>query len=165
MKPKKRATEKQKKLEVAFETYSDMVFRLALSRTRNRTYADDILGEVFLKLVENIGKLKSNEHIKAWLIRVTINSSNTYLKKIGRESIPIEEDIPVFADDGFREVYFAVLSLPEGYRTAIHLFYYENVSIKDISSFLGQSESATKMQLKRGKEKLKNILGDDYNVC
>ena len=85
MKSKQHADERQLKLKTAFETYCDMVFRLALSRTRNQTYADDILGEVFLKLTENIGKLKSNEHIKAWLIRVTINCSNNYLKKICRE--------------------------------------------------------------------------------
>ncbi len=165
LKLKSHSGENEIVLEEAFNTYSNMVFRLALSKTKNRAYADDILGEVFLKLVENIGKIKNNEHLKAWLIRVTINISNNYMKKAGREESVTEADIPSVNEPDLREVYFAVLSLPEGYRTVIHLFYYEDISIRDISNLLNQSESATKMQLKRGKEKLKNILGDDYNVC
>ena len=165
LKLKKHSRENEIVLEEAFNTYSNMVFRLALSKTKNRAYADDILGEVFLKLVENIEKIKNNEHLKAWLIRVTINISNNYMKKAGREESVTEADIPSVKEPNLREVYFAVLSLPEGYRTVIHLFYYEDISIRDISNLLNQSESATKMQLKRGKEKLKNILGDDYNVC
>lgn len=165
LKLKERIAKRQQELEDAFKTYGNTVFRIALSKTKNRTYADDILGEVFLKLTENIGKIKSEEHMKAWLIRVTINISNNYMKKLRFENITTDEEIPNLEDYSSKDVYSVVLSLPEGYRTAIHLFYYEDLSIKDISDILEQSESATKMQLKRGREKLKEILGDDYNVC
>lgn len=165
LKLKERIAKRQQDLEDAFKTYGDTVFRIALSKTKNRTYADDVLGEVFLKLTENIGKIKSEEHIKAWLIRVTINISNNYMKKLRFENVTIEEEIPALENYDLKEIYSAVMALPEGYRTAIHLFYYEDISIKDISDVLEQSESATKMQLKRGREKLKEFLGDDYNVC
>lgn len=150
------------RLEKIFEKYANMVLRLALSQTRNQTYADDVLGEVFLRLVKSIGKLNEEEHIKAWLIRVTINCSKTYMKKCSRDNIPLSRDIPVFIKPEFGEVYAAVLSLQYKYRTVIHLFYYEDLTIKDISMLLGQGESATKMQLKRAKAVLKVLLGDDF---
>ncbi len=158
----RRTYDSETELEKAFETYADMVFRLALSRTKNSTYADDVLGEVFLRLAKNMKKMKSEEHIKAWLVRVTINCSNTYLKKISKETELLETKIPTFDEAAQKEVYSAVLSLSEKYQTVVHLFYYEGFSIKEISLMLKQSESATKMQLKRAKEKLKTVLGDEF---
>ena len=152
----------KEKLENAFKAYADTVFRVALLQTKNKTYADDVLGEVFLRLSKSIEKLESNEHIKAWLIRATVNCSKTYMKKLMRESVPLEDDIPAFDKTQINEVYSAVLSLPKKYRTVIHLYYYEDLSIKEISAFLSQSTSATKMQLKRAKEKMKTILGDEF---
>lgn len=151
------------RLEKCFTTYKNMVFRLAISQTRNQTYAEDILGEVFLRLVKNIEKLHSEEHIKSWLIRTTINCSKTYLKKMSRECLSVPEDLPCFSEPEINDVYTAVSALREKYRTVIHLFYFEDMKIKDISRVMRQSESATKMQLKRGKEMLKTILRDDYD--
>lgn len=150
-------------LENIVEEHSDMVYRIALMRTRNRTYADDILGDVFLRLVQYAHTLKNEEHVKAWLIRVTINCTNTYMNKRKRETGYISEDLPSFSQESFNEVYQTVLSLPEKYKTVIHLFYYEDFSIKEISKILQQTESATKMQLKRARTQLKELLEDEQN--
>lgn len=149
------------RLDEIVNKYSDMIYRIALVRTKNQVFADDVVGEVFLRLVRHIHKLNEDEHVKAWLIRVTVNYSKTYMTKRQRESTQIFDDIPAFSQESYSEIYQLVLSLPDKYKTAIHLFYYEDLTIKEISQILKQSESATKMQLKRAKELLKEILEED----
>ena len=70
--------EEQITAEAAVDRYADMVYRLALSQMKNRTDADDLFQEVFVRLVSNIEKLESWEHVKAWLIRVTINCAKKH---------------------------------------------------------------------------------------
>ncbi|MDR3239021.1 MAG: sigma-70 family RNA polymerase sigma factor [Clostridiales bacterium] len=150
-------------LEEIVEKYSDMVLRLATIRTKNKHYAEDIYSDVFLRLIKNYDKLRDENHVKAWLIRVTINCTNTYMKKMSRDNLPLPDNIPSFSEPVFSEVYQAVASLPDKYRTVIHMHFYDGLAVKEISRLLAQTESATKMQLKRAKEKLKVILGDDFN--
>lgn len=148
-------------LEEIVKKHSDMVYKIALVRTQNRAYAEDVLSDVFLRLVQHAHKLKNEEHTKAWLIRVTINCTNTYMTKAKRENARITSDLPSFSEELYDETYQVVLSLPEKYKTVIHLFYYEDLSIKEISHLLKQTESATKMQLKRAKALLKKYLEEN----
>ena len=64
--------------EDAIDRYADMVYRLALSQMKNKTDADDLFQEVFVRLVSNVEKLESWEHVKAWMIRVTINCAKKH---------------------------------------------------------------------------------------
>lgn len=147
-------------------TYSDMVYKLALARTKNKFDADDVFQEVFIKYMKHYHKLNSKEHIKAWLIRVTINSSKdifssfwfkktVLLKNSLKDNL---EDNINFTSEENKEIYYAVLKLPKKYRTVIHLFYYEDMSIKDISKSLEIKEATIKSQLHRGRNLLKEIL-------
>ena len=70
--------EEQITAEAAIDRYADMVYRLALSQMKNKTDADDLFQEVFVRLVSNVEKLESWEHVKAWLIRVTINCAKKH---------------------------------------------------------------------------------------
>ncbi len=145
------------------ERYSDMILRLALSQTKDRTSADDVYQEVFLRLCTNIHKLKSLEHIKAWLIRVTLNCSRSHLNSYwNRNVVPIPDDFSFIEDKEDSDVYMAVLELPQKYRTVIHLFYYEDMSINDIAKTLKQSHGATKTQLNRARARLRETLGREY---
>ena len=146
------------------EKYFDTVYRLALSRTKDTEHAADVTQEVFLKYIKSDKVFQSEEHVKAWLIRVTINCSNSlFTSSWYKNTAPLTEDIK-FETEEKSEVYYAVAGLPLKYRTAIHLFYYEDMSIAEIAMATSQKESTVKSQLKRGREMLKNALkgGNGY---
>ena len=146
------------------EKYFDTVYRLALSRTKDTEHAADITQEVFLRYIKTDKVFTSEEHVKAWLIRVTINCSNSlFTSSWYKNTAPLTEDIK-FETEEKSEVYYAVAALPLKYRTAIHLFYYEDMSISDIAKATNQKETTVKSQLKRGRDMLKKALkgGNGY---
>ena len=145
------------------EKYFSMVYKLALSQTKSTVNAEDVTQEVFLRYIQNQDKLQSEEHAKAWLIRVTVNCSKSlFLSSWFKRTVPLEEDIP-FDTPEKGEVYYAVLELPQKYRTVIHLFYYEDMSVREIAESLGEKETTVKSQLHRGREMLKKLLKGGYN--
>ena len=154
-------------ITTAVEDYSDTVYRIAFNITQNTHDAYDVVQEVFLRLIKNREKIKNKEHLKAWLIRTAVNCSKTSAKKARKNAALSLDEInePIIEDnkDGDSLTGY-ILRLPEKYRTALYLFYYEDLPIADISSVLGVSQSAVKLRLKRGREKLKEILeGESYN--
>ncbi len=147
-------------MEEIIEKYSDMVLRLALNQTRNRANADDIYQEVFLRLIKNTDKIKNEDHLKAWLIRVTINCSRTMLSSYWNKNVISLKEAASLEAYPFEEdfVYNAVLKLPIKYRTVVHLYYFEGYSVKETAQIMRQSESATKTQLKRARDRLRPLL-------
>lgn len=143
--------------------YSDMVFRLAFARTGNQSDAQDIMQEVFLKYIQDDTMFEDKEHLKAWLIRVTINAAKNLMTSAWqRRTAQLEEaDAVVVEIKEKSSVYYAMLELPEKYRDILHLFYYEDYSIEEISQILEMNESTVKSRLRRGRQKLKEILGGD----
>ncbi len=140
------------------EKYFDTVYRLALSQTQDSHKADDVLQDVFVRYINSDKEFESEEHIKAWLIRVTINcSKSTFTNSWFKKTVPLSDDL-VFEDPDEEDVYFAVTKLPQKYRTVIHLFYFEDLSVKEISEYLRTKESTVKSQLHRGREMLKQYL-------
>ncbi len=144
------------------EKYFDMVYHLALSQTKDKSHADDVVQEVFLRFIKADKTFENEEHVKAWLIRVTINCSknvfnNSWFKKIE----PLNEDI-VFETKEESDIYYAVAELPMKYRTVIHLFYYEDLSIEQIAQYLKTKQSTVKSQLHRGRELLKSKLKEGF---
>ena len=143
--------------------HSDMVYKIALSQTKNRADAEDVFQEVFLRLVKHQKKIQSEEHLKAWLIRVALNCCKKHFTRSKREAaLPL--DIPRAAprENG---VYQAVLELPHKYRAVIHLFYYEGFSVKEIGELPNSKESTVKSRLFRGRAMLRERLrgeGGDY---
>ncbi len=144
------------------EKYFDMVYRLALSQTKNKEHADDVVQEVFLRYIKTDKVFENEEHIKAWLLRVTINCShNVFSNSWVQKTVPISEDI-VFDTKEKGDVYYAVLELPQKYRAVIHLFYYEDMSVDEISKYLGINSSTIKSQLSRGRKLLRKKLEGGY---
>ena len=152
--------------EEVIERYADMVYRLALLHVNNKTDADDVFQEVFIRLVKHIDKLQDWEHIKAWLIRVTINCSNSHFERAAfKKNVPLEDaNERGFDEAGFNEVEgdgpvtAAVKKLPVKYRSVVHLFYYEELSIAEIAASTQQKETTVKSQLFRAREMLKEML-------
>lgn len=150
-------------VEQALEIYGDMVYRLALVQMKNKTEAEDVFQEVFLRLVRYEERIQGEEHLKPWLLRVTINCcrkqfDNAYRKR----TVPFDRDMGTEEsyemDMPGNPVYDAVMALPDDYRDVIHLFYYEQYSVREISDILGVSESAVKTRLSRAREKLRGRL-------
>lgn len=148
------------------EKYFDMIYKLALSQTKNREYADDVVQEVFLRYIKTDTEFQSEEHIKAWLIRVTLNCSKSiFTTSWHKKNVPLSEreDMPVFDTTEKSDVYYAVAELPQKYRAVIHLFYYEDMSVEQISKYLGTNPSTVKSQLSRGRKMLGEKLKGGYD--
>ena len=144
------------------DRWGDMVWRLALARTRHIQDSEDVFQEVFSRFFRHQENLDSDEHQKAWLIRCTLNCTNTLLSARWRTHMPLEEAVTQAMEPEDREVYQAVLALPRKYRTALHLHYYEGYSVAEIAALTGAREGTVKSWLSRGRERLAaQLKGDD----
>ena len=150
--------------EEVIRFYSDMVYRLAFARTGIRHDADDVYEEVFLRYLKKKPKFQSEEHRRAWLIRVTINCSNTFLTSIWqRRTQELPEDLP-FREQEDYQLYSYLQQLSAKYRSVIHLFYYEEMSVEEIGRFLHLKPSTVRTRLTRAREQLRQILKEeDYD--
>ncbi len=145
------------------EKYFDMVFRLALMRTKDKYFAEDVCQDVFFKYLKSNKEFETEEHIKAWLIRVTINASKSLLTSSWhKKTVALTEDI-AFSSPEKSDLFDQVKKLPVKYATIIHLHYYEDMSITQISKLLSMKESTVKSHLFRGRQKLKTLLGGRYD--
>jgi len=144
--------------------YQDTIYRIAFTYCRNSSDAQDIAQEVFVRYLEKPPKLKSEEHLKAWLIRVTINAAkslltSSWLKKV----VPLSDHEPISTDDSSSmDTYHAVMSLSEKYRSVIMLYYFEGYSVGEIAQILGRTETAVQTQLGRARAMLKTKLKEDW---
>ena len=145
--------------ETAFQKYADEVYRLAFVRTVSRSDSDDVLQEVFLRYMRVWGKMQSEEHVKATLIRITVNCSNSLLTSAWfRKTEPLYENIP--AADGYSDgnALSEDLKLPVKYRTVIHLYYYMGYSVTEIAELTNTNPSTVKTRLSRARGRLKKAL-------
>lgn len=142
------------------EKYFNMIYKLALAQTRDINIAEDVTSDVFLKYMESKKVFESEEHIKAWLLRVTINASRSVFSSSWfKKTVPLDETLEAAGiPEEESEVYLAVMNLPEKYRTVIHLFYYEDFSVLEIAKILNSTESTVKSQLFRARGLLKDAL-------
>lgn len=148
------------------QKYSSMVYRLAFSRVHSTHDADDILQDVFLKYIRADKVFNDEEHRKAWLIKTTVNSSKTFLLSSWNRRRSSGEITDEFGENDRNlqlietksTVYSAVAELPVKYRTVVHLFYYEDMSVSDITKVTGQTENTVKSQLRRARNLLKGKL-------
>lgn len=148
----------------AFQKYSDMVYRLAFARVKNKYDADDILQEVFLRFIKSKDNVNNEEHAKALLIRITINCSKSMLTSSWfKKTEALSENLSVTMPEN--DTLEAVLRLPQKYRTVIHLHYYCGFSVEEIGKILDHNPSTVKSQLHRARMKLKTELeGVEINV-
>ena len=154
--------------EEIVEQYADMVYRVAVNETGNRTDAEDVFQEVFLRLVKYRDRITTKEHLKAWLIRVTTNCARKHTGSSWSKKVVYfnEEENDIKPDENAVSAYEevenadssltkAVSKLPERYRIVVYLFYYEEHSVAEIARILGEKESTVKSRLHRAREMLK----------
>ncbi|MDD5940639.1 MAG: sigma-70 family RNA polymerase sigma factor [Lachnospiraceae bacterium] len=145
--------------------YQDNIFRAAFSVCRNREDAEDVTQDTFLQYMHTKREFESEEHIKAWLLRTAINKSKNLITAFWHRNRTSLEDylaqVP-FAGPQDRDLVEAVLRLPESVRIVVHLYYYEDYSVAEISELLHLSQSAVKNRLLRGRKILKASLKDGW---
>lgn len=147
----------QKELVVkqVIEKYADMVYRIALTRCGIVENAEDVFQDVFIKYSQKMPKFESEEHEKAWLIRVTINlTKNINNSAWNRKIVTLDENIE-FETKEQEDIFSVVCSLPKNYKTVIYLSYYEGYKVKEISEILKKSEGTIKTWLFRARQMLK----------
>lgn len=142
------------------EKYIDTVFRVAYNYLGIAEDAEDVTQNVFLKLLRERKLFQSEEHVKYWLIRVTINECKNIFRYKWRKEIPLSQiKTPfIFHNPEQSDLYHAVMELPKKYRIPIYLHYYEGYSTQEIGELLNISKNTVCSQLKRGREKIKQLL-------
>lgn len=154
----------EKELTAAVNKYGDLVLRLCLIHLKNKADSDDIFQEVFLRYYRHNGSFESEEHEKAWIIRVTNNVCKDLLRNFFHSrTVSIDEigELQGRDETEYREVFEAVLSLPEKNREAVYLYYYEGYKAKEIASILKMNVNTVYTLLTRSKEMLKGMLTDE----
>lgn len=142
-----------------YEKHKNSIYSVIFNYVRSEADAGDLTQETFIKFYSCDKEFESDEHAKAWLIRVAINLCKNHIRDNKRRSFDeLDENIPAPETKDYSYVMTAVLSLPEKYRIPIHLYFYENYSVKQIAAALSLNESTVKTRIKRGKEKLKSLL-------
>ena len=149
----------------AVKRNSNRLYLIALTFTKNHYDAEDIVQNTFLKLMKQNKAFESEKHMDNWLTAVCINESKDYLKSFFRKnSTSLEDAKELYTFDKPKDfdLVTAVMSLPKKERTVIHLFYYEDLSIKEIAVVMKISESSVGTRLHRARKHLKEILGDEW---
>ena len=151
-------------LEAVITKHSDMVYKLALAQTKNAADADDVYQDVFLRFIKKKPDFESDEHQKAWFLRVTINCSKSMSSSAWRKkTLPLDESMEHTTKEQL-DLLSELQKLPKKYSAVIHLFYYEDMSINEISNVISKSPSAVKMRLSRARKMLKGIIKEEDYV-
>lgn len=145
-------------------TYSDLILRLSYTYLKSTHDAEDICQTVFLKLLTSGQTFDSPAHEKAWIIRTTANACKDALRStFRRRTVALEAAAATAAPEApDNAVLEAVMELPENYREAVYLRYFEGYSVREIAGLLGRSEAAVTAHLSRGRHKLRTTLGGEY---
>lgn len=150
----------------AFEKFGDTILRAAYCHSGNMAEAEDITQDVFLKLHSNPSTFNDDEHIKAWLLRVTINQCINYHNSIrvkGRASLDdiSEANLLCSFTEHDKNLLQSVMALPKKYSSVIFLYYYEGYAIREIANLLGKNENTVNSLLQRARKKLRLKLEEE----
>ena len=149
--------------EYLVEHYADLILRTGKTWLGDMDDAKDICQTVLIKLLENPREFPEESQERAWVIRVAVNECKNWRKTAWfRRRVPLDESLQLAAEDPEPEdggLLAQVQALPAMYREVIFLRYYEGYEVKEIAALLGRSPALVSTHLKRGKEKLRNMLG------
>ena len=149
------------------DKYSDMVLRIAYTNLKNRADAEDIVQDVFLRIIDKKPSFNDESHEKSWLIRATINMCKNKVNMFWNKNKCSIDDVQEFAvSDKYNtdtSVFQAVMALGEKYRVVVYMYYYEGYSTPEIADVIGKNETTIRSLLHRARNKLKDMLKEDYD--
>lgn len=150
--------------EKLLDAYGDLLLRYAYSYLHNMADAEEVLQDTLVQFLKTAPVFLNKAHEKAWLLRVAANLSKNRLSynKL-RQTDELNEELAAEGREDLSFVWDAVRQLPVQYREAVHLFYYEGLSTRQIASVLNRSEATIRSDLYRGREQLKRILKEAYD--
>lgn len=148
------------------EMYASMIYRIAYTRMQNVADAEDITQEVLLKYLKAGKTFRDEEHRKMWLIRVTVNTIKSSLTSVWRRYTVALDDVtePSYETSELPVLKEKVERLPERYRLPMYLYYYEELTVKEIAHVTKSTEGAVKSLLSRGRKMLRDELKEDDYV-
>lgn len=153
--------------EEVMERYSDMIYRIAYANVRVKEDAQDVFQEVWCRYYQKNKIFESEEHRRNWLINVTLKCCKKIYSSVRYKRTVLTDDMSLLREklpERDFEIYDAVIRLPEKYRVPVYLYYYEDFSVNEISDITKTNPSTVRSQMKRGREKLKEILkGDEFS--
>lgn len=166
----------QKKSHKAFDelykTYSAVIFGICLRYTKDRTEAEDLLQECFIKILNKIDDYKFQGSFEGWLKRLTVNTAINYIKAKKKFSFDEINDINIeFSNDDINiiesmeaeEIINLINQLPVGYRTVFNMYVIEGYKHSEIAEILGISDITSRTQLKKARETLINMIKGKKN--
>lgn len=150
--------QKEQQYNEIVEKYFDMIFRIAYQYLFNNYDAEDIVQEVLVKLLTKKVIFKDEEHVKSWLIRVTINQCLDYKKTLAKRSVVPIENMEIPFEQKEEGILEELQLLKEDERNILYLYYYEGYKIKEIAKILKQKQNTINSKLTRARKKLKEIM-------
>lgn len=148
------------------EEHMDMVYRVAYNSLVSPHDADDVTQEVFLRLLRSKTEFESGEHVKHWLLRVTINECRRLTRSPWRRhTVPLDsfEGTLQLETPEQSDLFRQVMALPKKYRVPLYLFYYEELSTEEIARIINRSPSTVRTQLYRARQQLKDTLEEEWS--
>lgn len=157
-------TKTDEEIERAFDLHGNSILRLAYSYLHNMEDAEDILQETLIRYMDKAPAFESSSHEKAWLLRVAANLSKNKIDYNNiRKTDELNEELVAEERTDLSFVWEAVKELSSAQREVIHLFYQEGYTTAQIAGILNEKESTVRSHLKRGRDKLKEILKEEYD--
>lgn len=153
----------EERFALAAERWMDTIFRVAYSYTRSREDADDVTQDVLLQLYRTEKEFSSEEHLKHWLIRCTINRCKSLFRSPWRRHESLEDytESLGFEQPDYTALFLAVMRLEKHYRVPLYLHYYEGYTVKEIAQLLSLPENTVSSRLHRARAKLKQDLTEE----
>jgi RNA polymerase sigma-70 factor (ECF subfamily) len=150
-------------IEEVYKKYNKMIYQVSFSYMKNPADAEDIVADVFVNLIKTGVKFQSDEHEKAWLLRTAINLCKNNLKHWRRKSVDIDECENLQSENQFNtsDTLKAVMELPDRYKAAIYLYYYEGYSTAEIARILKKPQSSVRVHLHEARKLLKEVLAEN----
>ena len=150
--------------EQILDAYGNSILRFAYSYLHNMGDAEDVLQDTLIQFLKTAPVFASEQHQKAWLLRVAANlSKNRLAYNSVRKADQLNDTLMADHREDLSFVWEAVKALPDHLRETIHLFYCEGYSTREIAGILQQKEATVRTHLRRGREALREILKEEYN--
>ena len=147
-------------------SYQGSLFAAAFNICKNAQDAEDVVQDTFVQYYTSKKEFESEQHIRAWLMRVAVNKAKNINRTFWRRNkISIEDymETLVFETPAAETLFETVMQLPDKYRIVIHLYYYEEYAVREIAQILKLSESNVKIRLSRGRAMLKETLKEEWD--
>lgn len=146
--------------------YQNNLYAAAFNICRNTQDAEDVVQDTFVQYYTTKREFESEQHIRAWLIRVAVNKAKNVTRTFWRRNkVSIEDymETLTFETPEAGNLFETVMRLPEKYRIVIHLYYYEDYAVNEIADILKLSVSNVKIRLSRGRSMLKEALKEEWD--